>query len=82
MKKTKMKISMLSAAIMLAMTAGYSHAQAECKGMKKSACATASGCRWIRGYERSDGRSVIGYCRKLPEKSSQLSDKADSPKKG
>lgn len=71
MKKANMMISTLSAAILLSFTSGYSSAQGICKGMEKPTCSASSSCRWVKGYERSDGRAVAGYCRKLPGKDAQ-----------
>ncbi len=82
MKKVNKMISTLSAVVILAFTSGYSNAESSCKGMEKSNCETASSCRWIKGYERSDGRSVAGYCRKLPGKNSQSAAKKKMNNKG
>ncbi len=48
---------------------GAQAAQAEpvaCKGMEQPSCIDASSCRWVNTYQRSDGRKIRGYCRKLP----------------
>jgi len=83
MKKANMMISTLSAAILLSITSGYSSAEGICKGMEKSSCATSTSCRWVKGYKRSDGRSIAGYCRKLPGKKVQsVTSKSDTSKKG
>ncbi len=82
MKKANMMISTLSAAILLSFTSGYSSAEGVCKGMEKSSCNVTSSCRWIKGYERSDGRVIAGYCRKLPGKKAQSTSKSLPNKKG
>ncbi|WP_456408393.1 hypothetical protein [Thiolapillus sp.] len=76
MKKANMMISTLSAAILLSITSGYSSAEGMCKGMEKSSCATSTSCRWVKGYKRTDGRSIAGYCRKLPGKKAQSAPKS------
>ena len=81
MKKIKI-ISVLSVALVLSLVSGLSSAEGTCKGMEKSACTTDSGCRWIKGYERSDGRSVAGYCRKLPGKKVQAGAESQKKAKG
>jgi hypothetical protein len=82
MKKANKMISTLSAAVILAFTSGYSSAESACKGMEKNSCESAGSCRWIKGYERSDGRTVAGYCRKLPGKNGQSASKKKSTQKG
>ncbi len=78
MKKANMMISTLTAAIILSFTSGYSSADGICKGMEKPDCAASSSCRWVKGYERADGRAIAGYCRKLPGKNMQ-STRKDAP---
>ena len=34
-----------------------------CKGMEESVCLDEAVCIWVNAYERSDGRTVQGYCR-------------------
>lgn len=82
MKKANKMISTVSAVVILAFASGHSSAESACKGMEKSSCETASSCRWIKGYERSDGRNVAGYCRKLPGKESQSASKKKVANKG
>ncbi|WP_419606551.1 hypothetical protein, partial [Thiolapillus sp.] len=82
MKKANMMISTLSTAILLSITSGYSSAEGICKGMEKSSCATSTSCRWVKGYERSDGRSISGYCRKLPGKKPQSTADNGTNRKG
>ncbi|WP_456414832.1 hypothetical protein [Thiolapillus sp.] len=82
MKKTNMMISTLAAATILSLTSGYSSADNLCKGMEKSDCTASNSCRWVKGYERTDGKTVAGYCRKLPGKAMQSTRKDASDKKG
>ncbi len=62
----KMGSSLLSAALLLALTAAPVQAENRCKGMEQSSCASHNSCRWINGYKRSTGKEVAGYCRSLP----------------
>ncbi|WP_456417759.1 hypothetical protein [Thiolapillus sp.] len=50
--------------------------------MEKSDCTASNSCRWVKGYERTDGKTVAGYCRKLPGKAMQSTRKDASDKKG
>ncbi|WP_456376616.1 hypothetical protein [Thiolapillus sp.] len=82
MKKANMMISTLTVAVILSFTSGYSSADGICKGMEKPDCTASSSCRWVKGYERSDGRAIAGYCRKLPGKNVQSMGKDAASKKG
>jgi len=64
-----MAISFVSAVSMiLALTSGNASAEGSCRALDHDACVAASSCRWIKGYQRSDGRKVSAYCRKVPAK--------------
>ena len=82
MKKANMMISTLAAAVILSFTSSYSSADGICKGMEKSSCTASSSCRWVKGYERADGKAIAGYCRKLPVKNVQSRHKDAPAKKG
>ena len=43
-------------------------AQAECKGMSKSACERASQCSYVKGYTTKSGSKVAAYCRNKAKK--------------
>lgn len=45
---------------------------AGCKGLSDSQCSEEAQCRWVKGYARSDGRQVNGYCRTQMVKSKML----------
>ena len=69
MKERIMAISFVSAVSMiLALTSGNASAEGSCRALDHDACVAASSCRWIKGYQRSDGRKVSAYCRKVPSK--------------
>lgn len=38
-----------------------------CSSLDRNSCVKSTSCRWIREYERSDGRKVAAYCRTLPD---------------
>jgi len=62
-----MSISFLVVVTTIALgSSGNVLAAGSCKAMDKEACTASTGCRWIKGYERSDGRKVAAYCRSLP----------------
>ena len=44
------------------------NAESSCKGSAQKACEQATSCTWVQSYERSDGKSVSGYCRVLPQR--------------
>ena len=67
-----MSISILTAVTtVFALGAGNVSATGLCRALDEKACGQAASCRWIRGYERSDGHKVSPYCRKLPGKKAQ-----------
>ncbi|MES9877134.1 MAG: hypothetical protein ABW162_16385 [Candidatus Sedimenticola sp. PURPLELP] len=47
-----------------------------CKGLSDKQCAAESGCSWVDGYKRSDGRNVSAHCKARPKgKKAVKSDK-------
>jgi hypothetical protein len=71
-------LPLLSAlALLPVMPAGAANA---CKGLSQQACDGASGCNWVKGYIRKDGREVAPYCRlKSPGKPAAKADAAVPP---
>lgn len=49
--------------LLLGMVSTPAQASSQCKGLSKTACSVKSSCGWTKGYKRSDGKSVNGYCR-------------------
>ncbi|MEY6432647.1 hypothetical protein ABC977_09540 [Thioalkalicoccus limnaeus] len=47
----------------LVLIPSFAGAQSACRGLEQSLCVDTDGCGWTRGYTRSDGREVAGYCR-------------------
>ncbi len=73
MKERTMSLSIISAAtLVLALTSGNAVATGNCRALDQKSCMASSECRWIKGYQRSDGRKVSPYCRKLPGSSKRL----------
>jgi len=42
-----------------------------CNQLEQDACAAEASCRWVNGYQRTDGKEVRGYCRSLPKEAGQ-----------
>lgn len=82
MKERTMAISLISAAtLMLALTSGNAVAEGGCRALDQDACTASNECRWIKGYQRSDGRKVSAYCRKLPSSKRMVKDAPPLPDK-
>ena len=78
MKERIMSISFLAAVTaVFALGSGSVAATGLCKALDQEACMESTGCRWVKGYERADGRKVASYCRKLP--SSKVEKEASPP---
>ncbi len=83
MKERIMAISFVSAlSMILALTSGSAIAGEGCRGLDRQACAASTACRWIKGYQRSDGRKVAPYCRKVPAKRVVKESRADKSERG
>ena len=54
------------------LTATGTHA-AQCKGLSKSKCESATDCSWVKSYTTSKGAKVDAYCRAKPSKDSKKS---------
>ncbi len=64
MPSTGMSRPVLPAIFLFLIFAGsVVQAQSACKGLSSGQCSTKSGCLWVGGYSRTDGRKVKGYCR-------------------
>ena len=73
--RNTMGILSVLAVLTLALNSGAQAASSECKGMEQNSCIQAKTCRWVNSYQRSNGKKVSGYCRKLPRARKQA--KAD-----
>jgi hypothetical protein len=67
----------LVAAVPMALAVAAAHAESACKGLVEQQCANQPVCLWVKGYTRSDGRSVQGYCRSRGGKTSGRSSPPD-----
>jgi len=56
-------------------------AQAECKGMSKSACEKSSQCSYVKGYSTKSGSKISAYCRNKAKKGTAASGSAGSKTK-
>jgi len=69
MKDRIMTVSLFSAvSLVFVLSSGHAAEQGSCRALDHDACVAQPACRWVKGYQRSDGRSVAAYCRKLPAK--------------
>lgn len=55
-----------AASLIVALASGHAGADNGCQSLEKASCTQSKNCRWVKGYKRSDGRSIAAYCRKLP----------------
>ena len=62
-----MEISFLAVAATLFALGTGNAAASGCRSLDYEACTQSTSCRWIKGYQRSDGKQVSAYCRKLPQ---------------
>lgn len=46
-------------------------AASHCKGLDADGCAAATGCLWVDGYTRKDGRQVSAHCKLKGGKAAQ-----------
>jgi hypothetical protein len=62
---------------LLVVTLGASIARADsaCRGLVADRCGSQSGCLWVKGYTRKDGKAVSGYCRTKGGKPKAVSEK-------
>ena len=81
MKERIMSISFLAIVTTVALGSGNVLAAWSCRAMDQEACTASASCRWIKGYERSDGRKVAAYCRSLPGGKPEKSASRASSKK-
>lgn len=65
---------------LLATMLGTSIARADtaCRGLAADRCGVQSGCLWVKGYTRKDGKAVDGYCRSKGGKARAASEKGAS----
>ena len=70
--RNTMGIWSVLAVLTLALNSGVQAASSECKGMEQNSCIQAKACRWVNSYQRSNGKKVSGYCRKLPRAKKQV----------
>ena len=75
-----MSLSIISATtLLLALTSGNAVATGNCRALDQDSCLASSGCRWVKAYQRSDGRKVSAYCRRLPGSGKKLVKENPAP---
>lgn len=71
--------SVFAGAVLLPLGAS---AASQCRGMAQDACAADTGCSWIEGYTRKDGRSVSAHCRTRSGKKTSAAAGDEAPRLG
>ena len=77
-----MEISFLAAVATLFALGTGNVAASGCRALDHQACTQSTSCRWIKGYQRSDGKKVSAYCRKLPSSKVEKETPRTSSKQG
>lgn len=73
--RPRLPSAVLLSAALAAWSAGTVFAESPCKGLEQGICEGKTGCLWVDGYTRKDGKTVASHCKSGGKKGSPTATK-------